>query len=109
MKKIFGEATLLTDHEIICPHHLFAAVCQPGYEIGNELFLYLYQNLGKDFLMRVLSINNDSSEYDYSIVEDQKISSTTLQVLEEAKKEMEKYHQSLLGIGHIVKALLDHD
>lgn len=54
------------ENNIIQPVHLFIGMCKEGTGVCNELYMYLFRNVGTDFLEK-LSIRKqyDSPDQEY--------------------------------------------
>ena len=109
MKRIMRIAQEHTDSAIIYPGHLFLAACKEATGVCGELYLYLYNNLGEDFLGKVeeqcLSFHDDQ----FIIFNDIKISKKTMSVLDYANNKKTNYGQSLISEGHVLQGILEID
>lgn len=95
---------------IIHPVHLFIGMCKEGTGVCGELYMYLFRNMGTDFLEKLsLRKQYDLTDQDYKKIGQYKLSHKTLEILQIAKKRMERFQQVLMNEGHVIYALFDVD
>ena len=91
---------------IIHPVHLFIGMCKEGTGVCGELYMYLFRNMGTDFLEKFsLRKQYDLTDQDYKKIGQYKLSHKTLEILQIAKKRMERFQQVLMNEGHVIYAL----
>ncbi|WP_263704743.1 GNAT family N-acetyltransferase [Bacillus thuringiensis] len=91
---------------IIHPVHLFIGMCKEGTGVCGELYMYLFRNMGTDFLEKLsLRKQDDLTDQDYKKVGQYKLSHKTLEILQIAKKRMERFQQAIMNEGHVIYAL----
>ena len=91
---------------IIHPVHLFIGMCKEGTGICGELYMYLFRNMGTDFLEKLsLRKQYDLTDQDYKKIGQYKLSHKTLEILQIAKKRMERFQQAIMNEGHVIYAL----
>lgn len=91
---------------IIHPVHLFIGMCKEGTGVCGELYMYLFRNMGTDFLEKLsLRKQYDLTDQDYKKIGQYKLSHKTLEILQIAKKRMERFQQVLMNEGHVIYAL----
>ncbi|EOO22588.1 GNAT family N-acetyltransferase [Bacillus cereus] len=97
-------------NNIIQPTHLFIGMSKEGTGVCSELYMYLFRNLGTDFLEK-LSIRKqyDSSYQEYKKIGQYKVSYKVLEILQIAKKRMERFQQVIINEGHVIYALFRVD
>ncbi|HDR6311214.1 TPA: GNAT family N-acetyltransferase [Bacillus cereus] len=98
------------ENNIIQPVHLFVGTCKEGTGVCSELYMYLFRNLGTDFLEK-LSIRKqyDSLDQEYEKIGQYKVSYKVLEILQIAKKRMERFQQVMMNEGHVIYALFRAD
>lgn len=98
------------ENNIIQPTHLFIGMSKEGTGVCSELYMYLFRNLGTDFLEK-LSIRKqyDSPYQKYKKIGQYKVSYKVLEILQIAKKRMERFQQVMINEGHVIYALLRVD
>ncbi|HHK5533059.1 TPA: GNAT family N-acetyltransferase [Bacillus mobilis] len=98
------------EKNIIQPAHLFIGMCNEGTGVCSELYMYLFRNLGMDFLEK-LSIRKqyDSPDQEYKKIGQYKVSYKALEILQIAKKRMERFQQVIINEGHVIDALFRAD
>lgn len=95
---------------IIQPVHLFIGMCKEGTGVCCELYMYLFRNIGTDFLEKLsIQKQTDLTNQEYKKIGQYKISYKTLEILEIAKKRMERFQQVLMNEGHVMYALFRAD
>ena len=72
--------------------------CEEATGVCGELYLYLHKRLGPQFIDCLLNEFTSTNETGHSI-NNLKYSTSSLKVLQEAKKLMEKYNQRLINEG----------
>ncbi|WP_377866088.1 GNAT family N-acetyltransferase [Bacillus sp. R86525] len=94
------------ENNIIQPTHLFIGMSKEGTGVCSELYMYLFRNLGTDFLEK-LSIRKqyDSPYQEYKKIGQYKVSYKVLEILQIAKKRMERFQQVFINEGHVIYAL----
>ncbi|MGD6892865.1 GNAT family N-acetyltransferase [Bacillus mobilis] len=95
---------------IIQPVHLFIGMCKEGTGVCSELYMYLFRNVGTDFLEK-LSIRKqyDLTDQEYKKIGQYKVSYKVLEILQIAKKRMERFQQVMMNEGHVMYALFRAD
>ncbi len=98
------------ESNIIQPVHLFIGMCKEGTGVCSELYMYLFRNVGTDFLEK-LSIRKqyDSPDQEYKKIGQYKLSYKVLEILQIAKKRMERFQQVIINEGHVIDALFRTD
>ncbi|MCU5375861.1 GNAT family N-acetyltransferase [Bacillus cereus] len=98
------------ENNIIQPTHLFIGMCKEGTGVCSELYMYLFRNVGTDFLEK-LSIRKqyDSPDQEYKKIGQYKVSYKVLEILQIAKKRMERFQQVIINEGHVIDALFRTD
>ncbi|MEI3895493.1 MULTISPECIES: GNAT family N-acetyltransferase [Bacillus] len=95
---------------IIQPVHLFIGMCKEGTGICGELYMYLFRNIGTDFLEKLsIQKQTDLTNQEYKKIGQYKLSYKMLEVLQIAKKRMESFRQVLMNEGHVIYALFRTD
>ncbi|MBE5105161.1 GNAT family N-acetyltransferase [Bacillus thuringiensis] len=108
--KIFEIAAEETNYNIIQPIHLFIGMCKAGTGVCAELYMYLFRKVGTDFLEELsLQKQCDLNDLEYIKIEQYKLSNRTLEILQLAKKRMERFQQILINEGHVIYALFRLD
>ncbi|AJG95270.1 GNAT family N-acetyltransferase [Bacillus tropicus] len=91
---------------IIHPVHLFIGMCKESTGVCGELYMYLFRNMGTDFLEKLsLRKQYDLTDQDYKKIGQYKLSHKTLEILQIAKKRMERFQQAIMNEGHVIYAL----
>lgn len=108
--KILEIAAEETEDKIIQPVHLFIGMCKEGTGVCGELYMYLFRNVGTDFLEK-LSLQKQCglNDLEYIKIEQYKLSNKALEILQLAKKRMERFQQILINEGHVIYALFRLD
>lgn len=103
-------ATEEAESNIIQPVHLFIGMCKEGTGVCSELYMYLFRHIGADFLEK-LSIRNqyDLTHQGYKEIGQYKLSYKALEILQIAKKRMERFQQVIMNEGHVIDALFRAD
>ena len=98
------------ESNIIQPAHLFIGMCKEGTGVCSELYMYLFRKVGIDFSEK-LSIRKqyDSPYQEYEKIGQYKVSYKVLEILQIAKKRMERFQQVVINEGHIMYALFRVD
>ncbi|MFB5545901.1 GNAT family N-acetyltransferase [Bacillus cereus] len=95
---------------IIQPVHLFIGMCKEGTGVCSELYMYLFRNVGTDFLGKLsIQKQTDLTNQEYKKIGQYKLSYNTLEVLQIAKKRMERFQQVIMNEGHVMYALFRAD
>ena len=98
------------ESNIIQPVHLFIGMCKEGTGVCSELYMYLFRNVGTDFFEKLsIQKQNDLTNQEYKKIGHYKLSYKTLEVLQIAKKRMERFQQVLMNEGHVIYALFRAD
>lgn len=106
MHNILEFAAEEAECNIIHPVHLFIGMCKEGTGVCGELYMYLFRNMGTDFLEKLsLRKQYDLTDQDYKKIGQYKLSHKTLEILQIAKKRMERFQQVLMNEGHVIYAL----
>ena len=108
--KIFEIAAEESECNIIHPVHLFIGMCKEGTGVCGELYMYLFRKVGMDFLEKLsLRKQFDLNDQEYIKIGQYKFSYKTIEILQIAKKRMERFQQVLINEGHIIYALFRVD
>ncbi|VXC44109.1 putative N-acetyltransferase YhbS [Bacillus mycoides] len=95
---------------IIHPMHLFIGACKEGTGVCAELHMYLFHTVGMDFLAKISLLQQYyANEIEYINVGEFKVSNKTIEVLQVAKKRMDRFQQVLINEGHVLYALFQVD
>ncbi|MEK5248106.1 GNAT family N-acetyltransferase [Bacillus sp. FSL R9-9530] len=95
---------------IIHPVHLFIGACKEGTGVCAELHMYLFHTVGMDFLAKISLLQQYyANEIEYINVGEFKVSNKTIEVLQVAKKRMDRFQQVLINEGHVLYALFQVD
>ncbi|HDR7794646.1 TPA: GNAT family N-acetyltransferase [Bacillus luti] len=95
---------------IIQPVHLFIGMCKDGTGVCGELYMYLFRNMGTDFLEKLaIGKQYEVTDQEYKKIDQYKFSYKVLEILEVAKKRMERFQQVLINEGHVMYALFRLD
>ncbi|PFL55138.1 GNAT family N-acetyltransferase [Bacillus anthracis] len=95
---------------IIQPVHLFIGMCKEGTGVCGELYMYLFRSVGSDFLEKLsIQKQTDLTNQEYKKIGQYKLSYKMLEVLQIAKKRMERFRQVLMNEGHVIYALFRAD
>ncbi|KXY45481.1 acetyltransferase [Bacillus cereus] len=95
---------------IIHPMHLFIGACKEGNGVCAELHMYLFHTVGMDFLAKISLLQQYyANEIEYINVGEFKVSNKTIEVLQVAKKRMDRFQQVLINEGHVLYALFQVD
>ncbi|HDR4558713.1 GNAT family N-acetyltransferase [Bacillus cereus] len=98
------------ENNIIQPTHLFIGMCKEGTGVCGELYMYLFRNVGTDFLEKLsLRKQDDLTDQEYKKIGQYKLSYKMLEILQIAKKRMERFQQVLMNEGHVIYALFRAD
>ncbi|PFN19348.1 GNAT family N-acetyltransferase [Bacillus cereus] len=110
VRKIFEIAAEETKYNIIQPMHLFIGMCKEGTGVCGELYMYLFRNVGTDFVEEHLLQNQfDLNDQEYIKIGQYKLSYKTIEILQIAKKRMERFQQVLINEGHVLYAIFQVD
>ncbi|EDZ51406.1 GNAT family N-acetyltransferase [Bacillus cereus] len=108
--KILEIAAEESECSIIHPVHLFIGMCKEGTGVCAELFMYLFHKVGPDFLEKLsLRKRFDLHNQEYKKIEQYKLSYNAIEILQIAKKRMERFQQVVINEGHIMYALFRVD
>lgn len=106
VRKIFEIAAEETKYNIIQPMHLFIGMCKEGTGVCGELHMHLFRNVGTDFVEEHLLQNQfDLNDQEYIKMGQNKLSYKTIEILQIAKKHMERFRQVLINEGHVLYAI----
>ncbi|WP_242235325.1 GNAT family N-acetyltransferase [Bacillus cereus group sp. BfR-BA-01316] len=95
---------------IIHPVHLLIGAYKEGTGVCAELHMYLFHKLGKNFLEEIsLFQRYYLNEKEYIEAGQYKYSYKTIEILQVAKKRMERFQQVLINEGHVLYALFQVD
>ncbi|MGQ7876039.1 GNAT family N-acetyltransferase [Bacillus sp. 1A] len=98
------------ESNIIQPAHLFIGMCKEGTGVCSELYMYLFRNVGTDFLKKhSLRKRYDLTDQHYKKIGQYKLSYKVLEILQIAKKRMERFQQVIMNEGHVIYALFRAD
>ncbi|PFM49626.1 GNAT family N-acetyltransferase [Bacillus cereus] len=98
------------ESNIIQPVHLFIGMCKEGTGVCSELYMYLFRNVGTDFLEKLsLRKQDDLTDQEYEKIGQYKLSYKVLEILQIAKKRMERFQQVIMNEGHVIDALFRAD
>ena len=98
------------ESNIIQPVHLFIGMCKEGTGVCSELYMYLFRSVGSDFLEKLsIQKQTDLTNQEYKKIGQYKLSYKMLEVLQIAKKRMERFRQVLMNEGHVIYALFRAD
>ncbi|GAB6434190.1 MULTISPECIES: GNAT family N-acetyltransferase [unclassified Bacillus (in: firmicutes)] len=104
--KILQIAAEEAENNIIQPTHLFIGMCKEGTGVCGELYMYLFRNVGTDFLEKLsLRKQDDLTDQEYEKIGQYKLSYKVLEILQIAKKRMERFQQVIMNEGHVIYAL----
>lgn len=108
--KILEIAAKESEYNIIHPVHLFIGMCKEGTGVCAELFMYLFHKVGPDFLEKLsLRKQFDLHNQEYKKIGQYKLSYKAIEILQIAKKRMERFQQVVINEGHIMYALFRID
>ncbi|PEM56868.1 GNAT family N-acetyltransferase [Bacillus wiedmannii] len=98
------------ESNIIQPAHLFIGMCKEGTGVCSELYMYLFRKVGIDFSEK-LSIRKqyDLTDQEYKKIGQYKVSYKVLEIIQIAKKRMERFQQVIMNEGHVIYALFHVD
>ncbi|MES5954511.1 GNAT family N-acetyltransferase [Bacillus fungorum] len=98
------------ESNIIQPVHLFIGMCKEGTGACSELYMYLFRNVGTDFSEKLsLRKEYDLTDQEYKKIGQYKLSYRVLEILQIAKKCMERFQQVFINEGHVIYALFRAD
>ncbi|TKI91832.1 acetyltransferase, partial [Bacillus cereus] len=90
--------------------HLFIGMCKEGTGVCAELFMYLFHKVGPDFLEKLsLRKQFDLHHQEYKKIGQYKLSYKAIEILQIAKKRMERFQQVVVNEGHVMYALFRVD
>ncbi|HDV8359547.1 GNAT family N-acetyltransferase [Bacillus cereus] len=108
--KILEIAAEESEYNIIHPVHLFIGMCKEGTGVCAELFMYLFHKVGPDFLEKLsLRKQFDLHHQEYKKIGQYKLSYKAIEILQIAKKRMERFQQVVVNEGHVMYALFRVD
>lgn len=108
--KILEIAAKESEYNIIHPVHLFIGMCKEGTGVCAELFMYLFHKVGPDFLEKLsLRKQFDLHNQEYKKVGLYKLSYKAIEILQIAKKRMERFQQVVVNEGHVMYVLFHVD
>ncbi|MDZ4541943.1 GNAT family N-acetyltransferase [Bacillus cereus] len=108
--KILEIAAKESEYNIIHPVHLFIGMCKEGTGVCAELFMYLFHKVGPDFLEKLsLRKQFDLHNQEYKKIGQYKLSYKVIEILQIAKKRMERFQQVVVNEGHVMYALFRVD
>ncbi|MCU5037969.1 GNAT family N-acetyltransferase [Bacillus cereus] len=108
--KILEIAAKESEYNIIHPVHLFIGMCKEGTGVCAELFMYLFHKVGPDFLEKLsLRKQFDLHNQEYKKVGLYKLSYKAIEILQIAKKRMERFQQVVVNEGPVMYALFHVD
>ncbi|HDR3344263.1 TPA: GNAT family N-acetyltransferase [Bacillus cereus] len=108
--KILEIAAKESEYNIIHPVHLFIGMCKEGTGVCAELFMYLFHKVGPDFLEKLsLRKQFDLHNQEYKKIGQYKLSYKATEILQIAKKRMERFQQVVVNEGHVMYALFRVD
>ncbi|MGP4074694.1 GNAT family N-acetyltransferase [Halobacillus sp. K22] len=107
MERIFQSAEEASSQRIIEPHHLFIGACKEATGVCGELYLYLWQKLGEDFMSLIEKLHKQASISGSSTFHHFNISTGTGIVLDMANEKKSHFGQSLINEGHVIQSILD--
>ncbi|MFB8328290.1 GNAT family N-acetyltransferase [Bacillus wiedmannii] len=94
------------ESNIIQPAHLLIGMCKEGAGVCSELYMYLFRKVGTDFLEKLsLRKQYDLTDQEYKKIGQYKVSYKVLEILQIAKKRMERFQQVIMNEGHVIYAL----
>lgn len=108
--KILEIAAEESECNIIHPLHLFIGMCKEGTGVCAELNMYLFHKVGPVFLEKLsLRKRFDLHNQEYKKIGQYKLSYNAIEILQIAKKRMERFQQVLINEGHVIYALFRVD
>ncbi|MGR5997265.1 GNAT family N-acetyltransferase [Bacillus cereus] len=108
--RILEIAAKESEYNIIHPVHLFIGMCKEGTGVCAELFMYLFHKVGPDFLEKLsLRKQFDLHNQEYKKIGQYKLSYKAIEILQIAKKRMERFQQVVVNEGHVMYALFRVD
>ncbi|TPV46709.1 GNAT family N-acetyltransferase [Bacillus dicomae] len=91
---------------IIQPVHLFIGMCKEDTGVCSELYMYLFHKVGPDFLEKLsLRKRFNLHNQEYKKIGKYKLSYKAIEILQIAKKRMERFQQAIMNEGHVIYAL----
>ncbi|PDY47934.1 GNAT family N-acetyltransferase [Bacillus pseudomycoides] len=95
---------------IIRPLDLFIGAYKEGTGVCSELYMYLFHNIGLDFVMKFVQLQQTSfQDKRYIEVQGYKVSYKTMEILQLAKHKMTRFNQLYVNEGHILSVILQQD
>ncbi|GGD25695.1 GNAT family N-acetyltransferase [Pontibacillus salipaludis] len=94
-------------YKIVQPHHFLIGACEEFEGVCGELFLYVNQHVGRDFIEQInLACETQPATY-IEMNNGLKISSGLEEVLNRANEKKQNYGQALINEGHILFAVIE--
>ena len=85
-------------------------MCKEGTGVCAELYMYLFHKVGPDFSEKLsLRKRFDLHNQEYKKIGQYKLSCKAIEILQIAKKRMERFQQVVINEGHIMYALFRVD
>ncbi len=109
LHRIFTIAkSLLNENEAIQPMHLFIGACKEGSGVCEELYSYLSNELGNQFITQlntqfIQQTDESVQMYGYNI------SILTNEIVKKAEHKMKRYGQTYINEGHLLSVLLEEE
>ncbi|WP_459501321.1 GNAT family N-acetyltransferase [Bacillus sp. C1] len=98
------------NEDIIRPLDLFIGAYKEGTGVCSELYMYLFHNIGIDFVTKFVQLQQTGfRDRRYIEVQGYKVSYQTMEVLHVAKRKMERFNQIYVNEGHILSVILQQD
>ncbi|PEI85747.1 GNAT family N-acetyltransferase [Bacillus pseudomycoides] len=95
---------------IIRPLDLFIGAYKEGTGVCSELYMYLFHNIGLDFVTKFVQLQQTSfQDKRYIEVQGYKVSYKTMEILQLAKHKMARFNQLYVNEGHILSVILQQD
>lgn len=94
----------------IRPLDLFIGAYKEGTGVCSELYMYLFHNIGLDFVTKFVQLQQAGfQDKRYIEVQGYKVSYKTKEILQLAKHKMARFNQLYLNEGHILSVILQQD
>ncbi|WP_017152285.1 GNAT family N-acetyltransferase [Bacillus bingmayongensis] len=95
---------------IIRPLDLFIGAYKEGTGVCSELYMCLFHYIGIDFVTKFVQLQQtDFQDKRYIEVQGYKVSYKTIEILQLAKRKMEKFNQVYVNEGHVLSSILQLD
>lgn len=95
---------------IIRPLDLFIGAYKEGTGVCSELYMYLFHNIGLDFVTKFVQLQQRGfQDKRYIEVQGYKVSYKTMGILQLAKHKMARFNQLYVNEGHILSVILQQD